>query len=574
MKKIFIQILVWVTFFCSGCESILDVEPENAVTYTNYFKSVQDAEALLASLQSRLKSLEMGSDAGYPMVHCGAAIIADVYNSTLQNYRNMNPLTYRNNNSSESRCYEILEAAHMIIDNAHRFELSKEIVQLYVLQAHFGRALAYFRLAQIEGEAPIVRDFTDYVALPQSPVKEILDEAEKSALIAMELPVYEDLKDGNGHPRTSKQYASKGAVAALLAHVYAYRAAVENESKYWEEAEKYCTMIIKGEVGNYTLAASPQDLCNTVLKGESSEGIWEILQSVEAGEFDGFSCPESYYEQEFFTTYPVRTESFMKPNSNSYSTQLYKETVNRMFDVEDRRREAYFYGLDADSLYAIYDQRSGSIVAKYSVKKGDETFYYRLNRKTWKIEPENELLQPGDLVDGKYDNTKIKMAFVLKYRFPYYEENEYSQELQYTGMNMNRVVWRLADIYLLRAECRAYRSNAGASDDLNEIRHRAYGNDKRRYTTAEGDIKLAIFREREKELLFEGHRWNDVIRNGRNHLNGHVGYDFIRKELSPTYSKLTDQDILDGALYMPVSLFLFLNNELILQKVYWNGKLQ
>ncbi|MEI3421592.1 MAG: hypothetical protein V8R91_11405 [Butyricimonas faecihominis] len=40
---------------------------------------------------------------------------------------------------------------------------------------------------------------------------------------------------------------SKGAVTALLAQLYAWRAAVEKKPEYWEEAEKYCNMIISGE---------------------------------------------------------------------------------------------------------------------------------------------------------------------------------------------------------------------------------------------------------------------------------------------------------------------------------------
>ena len=166
------------------------------------------------------------------------------------------------------------------------------------------------------------------------------------------------------------------------------------------------------------------------------------------------------------------------------------------------------------------------------------------------------------------------MAFLQKYSFPYYAKEDNSLEPFYMGMEMNRVVWRLADIYLLRAECRAYQGKANAEDDLNIIRHRAYGNDNHKYTTAEGDIKLAIFREREKEFLFEDNRWYDVVRNGFNHLNGHTDYDYIRNELSEAYADLTDQDIRDGALYLSFSSYIFVNNELIRQNVYWNQKVQ
>ena len=48
MKKIFIYLLLFSALWNTGCEGVLEVEPENSVTYTNYFKTVQDAEAILA----------------------------------------------------------------------------------------------------------------------------------------------------------------------------------------------------------------------------------------------------------------------------------------------------------------------------------------------------------------------------------------------------------------------------------------------------------------------------------------------------------------------------------------------
>ena len=575
MKKIFIYLFSLVVLWNTGCEGVLEVEPENSVTYTNYFKTVQDAEAILAGCERKIKMVKMPMGSMYYVAtaHCGAGLLVDVYDYEIDAYRSMDPSRYEGTVSS---CYAIIEQAHMLLDNAHRFEISEEELRPYLQQAHFARAIGYFELAREWGEVPIVTDYVNYPPVPQSPVSKVFDEVEKSALIAFELPIYEELTDGYGKPRTSKQYGSKGAAAALLAQLYAWRAAVENKPEYWEEAEKYCTMIIDGKVGHYALATDPHEVCNVVMKGESSEGIREILNTIASGEFDpnyGFG-QDAYYEQTFFSTYPVRTESYMGPDPDNYYTQFYKERVNRMYDKEDMRRDAYFYAVDADSLYVIYNQSSGELVQKYVVKEDGRSRYYRLNRSTWKVEEENRLLGAGETISAAYDNRRIDMAFLQKYRFPYYAKEDNSLEPSYLGMEMNRVVWRLADIYLLRAECRAYRNDPKAADDLNEIRRRAYGNDSHKYTTAGGDIKLAIFREREKEFLFEDNRWYDVVRNGFNHLNGHTDYDYIRNELSEAYAALTDQDIRDGALYLSFSSYIFVNNELIRQNVYWNQKVQ
>ena len=150
------------------------------------------------------------------------------------------------------------------------------------------------------------------------------------------------------------------------------------------------------------------------------------------------------------------------------------------------------------------------------------------------------------------------------------------------------MIWRLADIYLLRAECRARQNKANAKEDLNKVRSRAYGdldiNAKSgiyafpsaddRANGLDGNIQLAIFREREKELLQEDQRYFDIVRNGWCHLRGEDSYDYIRKEISPMYATLSDQDIKDGALYCKIHKTCFENNDLIRQNKYWNRREQ
>jgi hypothetical protein len=77
------------------------------------------------------------------------------------------------------------------------------------------------------------------------------------------------------------------------------------------------------------------------------------------------------------------------------------------------------------------------------------------------------------------------------------------------------VVFRLAEILLIRAEARVYLGNIlGAQSDINLVRSRAglsntnAGNQK--------DLLLAIESERWSELFTEyGHRWLDLKRTGR-----------------------------------------------------------
>lgn len=81
----------------------------------------------------------------------------------------------------------------------------------------------------------------------------------------------------------------------------------------------------------------------------------------------------------------------------------------------------------------------------------------------------------------------------------------------------NIQLFRLAEMYLIRAEARAELNNISgansAESDLNIIRERAgvpliQG-------TSKNQMLLAIENERRLELCFEGHRWYDLVRTGR-----------------------------------------------------------
>lgn len=81
----------------------------------------------------------------------------------------------------------------------------------------------------------------------------------------------------------------------------------------------------------------------------------------------------------------------------------------------------------------------------------------------------------------------------------------------------NIQVFRLAEMYLIRAEARAQQGNvtggSGGLADLNIIRERA--DLEPLEISSANQLLLAIEQERQVELAFEGHRWYDLKRTGR-----------------------------------------------------------
>lgn len=91
---------------------------------------------------------------------------------------------------------------------------------------------------------------------------------------------------------------------------------------------------------------------------------------------------------------------------------------------------------------------------------------------------------------------------------------EYENGLSYQAMSNDFPIYRLADIYLLKAEC-LMRLNGGAATEeavgyANKVRNRAGATP---YTTSTLTLD-ELLRERARELCWEGHRRQDQIRFG------------------------------------------------------------
>jgi len=85
--------------------------------------------------------------------------------------------------------------------------------------------------------------------------------------------------------------------------------------------------------------------------------------------------------------------------------------------------------------------------------------------------------------------------------------------------NNNIVVFRLPELYLIRAEARAQQGkvtgSGSAQEDINVLRTRA--NAPLVSSVSQSQMLLLVEDERRYELAFEGHRWYDLVRTGRAH---------------------------------------------------------
>lgn len=500
MKNI---IYILIIGLCSYSCDVLDVTPENSVTYTNYFQTEDELESIIYNMMGDMRAQLFS----YP-VHERIGALAD--GTTYTNIRNLLPSAICGTNFSLpqtdwSYLYNIVYDANVLLDNLHRAtEVSSSRLNFYRGQACFGKGITYFFIARRWGNAIITQDSKTTTAYGNSPILEVIDTAISNGLQAFNLlPVYESLYSSTGTTLTSKQYGCKGSAAALLAHAYAWKGSIielygleGDAEECYRQAIFYASEILEGRAGGSYGLLKPEALCEamSVPGANNPESIFEIeIDELSASSVQYYGISKEYI------TYPVNKKATAAA-VQYLAFRLFKTTVDEMYSDNDLRKAAYFY-------------------------------------------------TPTAPVQTTY-------VYPYKWRNGYYvTQNNYER---YQTLFANNTYWRISGLYLLRAECYAKLGDAQAISDLNTVRQNV-GADL--YPAAgESDIQLAVFREREKELLMEDHRYYDVIRNGK---------EYIRRELGTAFSNLTDQDILDGALYLPINNKAFNLNKILRQNVYW-----
>lgn len=511
MKKIFILILFFPLF---SCNDWIDVNSEEAVTFRNYFNSEQDVEDIFTTILVCEKAVIAPTMMGFfdwSALHCSNA------GTFGEPYRKLEPAAIwdMDKRTGWDTHYKAIYLANFLHENQFRFKnISQERTDFWLAQADFVKALMYFRLAQDWGEAVVAPGTEDASQLAKSPVDTILAEAIHAAEAALILPTYDKLVNTQGNHINSRQYASLGTVHTLLANIYAWMGGLYDKEEYWRKAEAEASLVIEGKVGFYDLV-SMKDLVEKTF-GKARD-VTEVIFTIEKNEQD-----DNWYVTNNFEMYYPGFALINYP---------YDETDPRKVDKNDIPR------ILVDSVYALYPEKADLRRKEYWWNLG----------------------QPIP-IEGEPEPYISKHAFINKWRDKVYAVNPETTQgsnSKLIAMEGNRVYWRLADLILLRAECRAHLGMAEAVTDLNRIRERA-GLDSYRGFTDKKILLREIFRERERELFGEGHHYYDIVRNG-----------YFRDVLIGNYQTLTDDDVKKGALYLPVGSNAFLNNPLMTQNIYW-----
>ncbi len=517
MERIFILVIVTMSVLLTACDDLLEVIPENSVTFENVMKSEKDIESSVSAIRSSFRDNIAFTGNALPSMK---GMIGDVFNDS--DYilaKRLNPYIHATNSVAVNwgMYYTVIAFTNVVLDNVKYVEnVPDDRLDFYVGQSYFYRAYAYFCIARIWGDAPILENGRDVGMKAKSSWLEVCQFALEDVKRAIDLlPKKDSLYSYAGKKLERNDIPCRESAFALKAHICAWIASLNDDKDLFDEAIKATTVVISSPF--YDLAATPEEVCSSVLMGDSKEGIFELRIDYNETSL----VTEPFTSAKNYVCWPVRRdmnpEDITTEDMGRLGAKIRYTTVDYMFDKNDLRRDAYFYKLDSMGL-EVSAEITGGFAYPYKFRK--EIVY----------------------ADG-YDMGK------------------------FMNIDQDRIMLRLADLILLRAECYArVGDETKAIIDLNRIRDRAKANPYPSSSAVDRDsrgLRYAIYKEREKELLWEDTRYFDMVRNG-----------YCREEMGTNeYKELTDQDILDGALYLPIAFTAFNENPAMVQNRFWKKRL-
>ena len=352
------------------------------------------------------------------------------------------------------------------LNNAGEFFTEAEIDE-YKAEMRILRDLSYYHMIDIFGRGPWTDENSVVGQTPPTYTRAELFEA-----------VVADLTDAIQHVNAAanQEYGrvSKEAGLALLAKLY-LNAQVYTGKAMWQECANACQQItasIPNLAPTYKYlfcATNNKYVASSTYGTQYGEILWTIPQDETTMQTYGgttYLSGGAYSPDTDYAVYGLQTTPWRGPH-------MRPETVNR-FDSSDQRR-LFYEGEFTNDLYDISDWGAAGTCGYMCVK-----FVYT---------PEEHYELPSDASS---------------------EDSPFRQYMALDIFNSaDMPVFRLADIYLMLAECQLNGVNCDGLNYYNKVRLRAG-------LAAVGSYSAQdLLNERNKELYWECHRRSDLIRFGQ-----------------------------------------------------------
>jgi starch-binding outer membrane protein, SusD/RagB family len=474
MKKILCYSLLLSVFLFSNCKKLVDEEPLSDGTLDQFFKTKYDVYAAVAGMYGAFQQTMIGeSQFNNRVTWWGDARSDNIQNSTPNSNSNevhFNNLTPNNAYADWSPLYNVIGRANLniakipLVNNYAKAaeRLSEAEIKTYTAQSYAMRAICYFWILRVWGDAPIRT--SPFLSLDDNPFAARDSKTKVKQQIISDLQTAYDLTTKNASPVV--WYLGEGAIAAIMADVYMWKSHDNEIQPEYANAIVWIKNLFKakaptGKVYNGTPTPNAQGLSpdlvptaewKTIFTNPAAniETIWSIHWDVTAN-----GCPCMMAVSSTVNNTPMKTSAAFYTGSTSWVRA----------------------GLD--------------IRAKQTIDSAKSDNFDRIIK--WY---------------GPAGYTNAKQTYLTRAQ---------SDAVVGTDKNVYIPMYRLADIFLLYAEALNKTGDAAnALKYLNFVHQRAT---LPAYTAAQlatqTQMEDAILQERQWELFDEGKRWFDLCRTDR-----------------------------------------------------------
>lgn len=501
MKKIILGSLIFLALFSSGCKKALDIDSTRVVGEKNMWLLLEDARAGLIATYGLTRSAMADNNAFW--------LYGDVRpgDFSVTNRQDLKAIVNNDLNASYTvveelsnwrRWYAVINSANLFLERvkdirANDPRYTQNNMTVDVAQIRFLRAFAYFYMVRIWGDVPLI------------------------------VTSHDGQFENKGRDSQQKvmAFVESELIAAAADLPYKYSANdVQQPGDYYNETETRWQGALARKLSAYAILAhvaawegnypSVANYTKFVLDN-SAKGSVNLIGSDDLTNANGFFEEKKYSH--------ILGFNFDWGHLDASFTGHIEELTLAAPVVNKPVPDIY---LSKDSILSIFNE------------SGDERF---------------SLDTLGQPVSSRYFTN-------FNGKYPIFSKIKVIQsgvsDPTFRIFSSTIVFTRLEDMYLLRAEALAVLGDRpGAIELLSTIRNRrnlaGYDAD------VNGNLVDAIFKERQRELMGEGHRWYDLVR-----------YNKIRNN-NPAFTELIEK----GGVYWPVSRTLMSQNSLLTQNSYW-----
>lgn len=505
------------TLLFSSCGDFLEIEPRNEIVLEKFWNEKADVDNIVTGCYTALQS-----DACIRRMMIWGEVRSDNIapgtntnnDANLLNILNEN-ITAKNDYTEWVSFYKVINRCNTVIKYAPEVaeldpgytqsELQATIAEMVAL-----RSLSYFYLIRSFRDVPFTReayiDDDQRMDLPATTFENVLD----SLIDDLESVKAQAVKR---YPTTTPIYQTgritQDAIYAMLCEMYLWK-------QDYDRCIEYADLVIES-------------------KKKLAKEFQDSRQSASSSNDENFSRTNGYPLLSNFTTNNRFGEAFSYLFAEEYRLAQQEIIFQLVFNdspilntMPANSAVNEFYGNDnvtvgllAPSDYVLEDiaKSSGRTVFEDKNKKLDARLYFNCNTENTSI--------------AKYVYRDLNINTGSNAQTP---DVTHTQKWAVNDNGSNWIIYRLSDIMLLKAEAITQKLRDGSDEDINKfnepylaqifslvnaVNKRSVCQNVLADTLVAGDymtksqMEELVMRERQRELMFEGKRWYDLVRRAR-----------------------------------------------------------